>query len=117
MQTALRLTTTVLSGNRIEVIAPELSEGSRVDLIVTDSTVELFRRYPSALEAEYDALVDKELHGTLTNAETLRLQDICRVIAEIDRLTLSDDIRNRGLDQVEADLARLRTEIEALPDV
>jgi hypothetical protein len=116
MQTALRLTTTVLSGHRIEITAPELPEGSRVDLIVTDPSMEPFRHYPSALEAEYDVLVDKELHGTLTKAETLRLQDICNVIAEVDRLTLSNDIRNQRLDQVEAELAQLRTEIEALPD-
>lgn len=116
MQTALRLTTTVLSGHRIEVTAPELPEGACVDLIVTDPSVEPFRRYPSTLEAEYDALVDKELHGTLTNAETLRLQDICNVIAEIDRLTLSNDIRNQRLNQVNADLAQLRAEIEALPE-
>ena len=116
MQTALRLTTTVLSGHRIEVTAPELPEGACVDLIVTDPSVEPFRRYPSALEVEYDALVDKELHSALTKAETFRLQDICSVIAEIDRLTLSNDIRHRRLTQVEAELAQLRTEIAALPD-
>ena len=116
MQTALRLTTTVLSGHRIEITAPELPEGACVDLIVTDPSVEPFRRYPSALEAEYDTLVDKELHGALTNAETLRLQDISSVIAEIDRLTLSNDMRNQRLALLEADLAQLRTEIEVLPN-
>ena len=116
MQTALRLTTTVLSGHRIEVTTPELPEGACVDLIVTDPSGETFRRYPSALEVEYDALVDKELHGALTAVESLRLQDICNVIAEIDRLTLSNDIRNQRLYQAEAELVQLRTEIEALPD-
>ena len=38
------------------------------------------------------------------------------VIAEIDRLTLSNDIRNQRLNQVNADLAQLRAEIEALPE-
>jgi len=116
MLTALRLSTTVLPGHRIEVIAPELPEGACVELIVTDPAVAPFRRYPSALEAEYDALTDKELHSTLTKVEALRLQDICSVIAEIDRLTLSDDVRSQRLEQVEAELAQLRTEIEALPD-
>ena len=116
MQAALRLSTTVLPGHRIEVTAPELPEGACVDLFVTDPSIEPFRRYPSALEVEYDALIDKELHCTLTQAEALRLQDICTVIAEIDRLTRSDDVRSRRLEQVEAELAQLRTEIEALPD-
>ena len=116
MHTALRLSTTVLPGHRIEVTAPELPEGTCVDLIVTDPSVEPFRCYPSALEAEYDALVDKELHCTLTKAESLRLQDICSVIAEIDRLTLSNDVRSQRFDQVESELVQLRTEIEALPD-
>lgn len=116
MQATLKLHTTVLPGHRIEVTTPELPEGAHVELIVTDPSVEPFRLYPSVLEAEYDALIDKELHCILTEAETLRLQDICHVIAEIDRLTLSNDIRIQRLDQVEADLAQLRAEIEALPD-
>jgi len=34
MQTALRLETTVLPGHRLEVIAPELPEGAKVEVIV-----------------------------------------------------------------------------------
>lgn len=34
MQTALRLETTVLPGHRVEVIAPELPEGAKVEVIV-----------------------------------------------------------------------------------
>ena len=34
MQTALRLETTVLPGHRVEVSAPELPEGSKVEVIV-----------------------------------------------------------------------------------
>jgi hypothetical protein len=34
MQTLLRLETTVLPGNRLEVTAPELPEGARVEVIV-----------------------------------------------------------------------------------
>ena len=34
MQTALRLETTVLPGHRLEVSAPELPEGARVEVIV-----------------------------------------------------------------------------------
>jgi hypothetical protein len=34
MQTALRIETTVLQGHRLEVTAPELPEGARVEVIV-----------------------------------------------------------------------------------
>lgn len=34
MQTALRLETTVLPGHRLEVSAPELPEGAKVEIIV-----------------------------------------------------------------------------------
>jgi len=116
MQSALRLSTTVLPGHRIEITSPELPEGACVELIVTDSVDELLRRYPSALEAEYDALIEKKLSRLLTEAESERLEDVRKVLAEIDRLTLVDDIRMRQLDKIEAQLTQLRTEIEALPD-
>jgi hypothetical protein len=34
MQTALRMETTVLSGHRLEITAPELPEGAKVEVIV-----------------------------------------------------------------------------------
>ena len=117
MESALRLSATVQAGHRIEVTAPELPEGSHVELIVTDPSTEPYRRYPSALEAEYDALIDKELHGMLTDEEQSRLQDVRSVIAEIDRLTLSNDIRIQRLNQIHTELGRLRQQVEALPDV
>jgi hypothetical protein len=116
MQTPLRVNTMVLPGHRIEVNTPELPEGACIELIINDPSAEAARRYPSALEVEYNALVDKELHGALTAEEAVRLEDICKVIAEIDRLTLSNDIRIQRLDQIKAELADLRAEIEALPD-
>src|SRR5258708_6185589 len=116
MNTTLQFIVTVLPGHRVEAITPELPEGVCVKLTITDPSVEPFRRYPPALDAEYNALVGKELNGTLTAEEACRLQDICNVIVEIDRLTLSNDIRMQRLDQIEAELAEIRAEIEALPD-
>ncbi len=116
METSLRFDTQVLPGHRIEVCAPELPEGARVALFVTDSSEGANRRYPSIIEAAYDDLVAKELHSTLTEAEAIRLKDICQVIADIDRLTLSDDIRVERLNQVESVLIHLRAEIDSLPD-
>lgn len=116
MHTALRLNATVQPGHRIEITAPELPEGSHVDVIITQESAEPYRRYPSTLELEYDALIEKELHGALTEAEALRLQKVCHIFAEIDELTLQGDIRTQRLDQIEAQLADIRAEIERLPD-
>jgi hypothetical protein len=38
VNTAFHTTTTILSGNRIEVIAPEMREGDRVDVVVTPAS-------------------------------------------------------------------------------
>jgi hypothetical protein len=116
MQTAVRLSTIVLPGHKIEFTSPELTEGASVEVIVADSLDELLRSYPSALEAEYDALIEKKLDRTLTSEEACRLQDIRNVFAELDRLNLGDDIRVKQLDKIEAEIAQLRTEIQALPD-
>lgn len=116
METALRFNTIVLPGNRIEVTSPELSEGTAVELVVTDRSTANYRRYPSVVEAEYETLVDRELHGTLNEEEACRLHDICNIIAEIDRITLPNDIRTHRLNQIETELNNLRAEIEALPD-
>lgn len=97
-------------------MTPELPEGASVALLITDPSCEPYQRYPSALEAEYDALIEKKLDRSLTEAEACRLLDIRNVIAEIDRLTLSNDIRMQRLDQLETELADLRAEIEALPE-
>jgi hypothetical protein len=116
MEAALRFDTHVLEGHRIEVSTPELPEGAHVELIVTDLSVASCRRYPSAIEVEYDALTDKELHGTLTDSEAARLRDVCNVIAEIDRLTLTNDPRVDRLNEIEAELNYIRHEIDGLPD-
>jgi hypothetical protein len=117
MDTALHFNTTVLPGHRIEITAPELAEGTSVELIVNDTSAVSIRRYPSRLEAEYQALIDRQLHGGLNPAEAIRLQDICHVIEEIDRLTLSGDRRTVRLNQIEQEVAQIRATIEALPDL
>ena len=66
--------------------------------------------------AEYHALITRKLTGSLTDAEAVDLQDVRHVIAEIDRLTPSLPIWGRQAEAIDAQLAQLRTEIEALPD-
>ena len=113
---AIVLNTTVRTGHRIEVTAPELPEGAEVRLIVSDVSSEPILRYPSVLEVEYSALIDKQLHNALTDVEQRRLHDVRSVIAEIDRLTLAGAVRTQHLDETELELNRLRQQIEALPD-
>lgn len=116
MQTAITLSTTVLPGHRIEITDSELREGQRVAVTIADDAA-TYRRYPSAIEAEYDLLIEKELHGTLTMEDACRLQEVCRLIDDIDRFVLKDDIRMKQLDKIEVELKQLRAEIEALPDL
>ncbi len=74
MQTALRMETTVLPGHRLEVTAPELPEGARVEVIVVlpqrsepqfDSALEFLESLPPGPRAfktweEYDQHLRKE---------------------------------------------------------
>ena len=50
MQTALRMETTVLPGNRVEVSVPELPEGTKVDVLVTCPSANAPTRRMSMLE-------------------------------------------------------------------
>jgi hypothetical protein len=116
MQTALRLHTTVLSGRRIEVTDPELPEGSRVELIIlfpADPSAPP-GRYPAALEAEYNALIQKKFARTLTEEEALRLQAVRDEMSAIDRN--SPDMRELQAQKLRQELAQIRTELDALPD-
>ena len=65
---------------------------------------------------EYDILIEKKLNRTLTDAEACRLQDVRNVIAEINRLTMTNDIRTERLHETEMELTAIRDEIDALPD-
>src|SRR5579871_1817422 len=119
MQTALRLTTIVLPGSRIEVTSPELREGGKVELIILfpDSeqanTPGLTGRYPAILEAEYNALIQKKLARMLTSEEALRLEAVRDEISAIDRN--HPDIRAIQAQTLSAELAQIRAELEALP--
>ncbi len=65
MQTAITLSTTVLPGHRIELTDLQLREGQRVAVTIADDAA-AYRRYPSAIEAEYDALIEKKLDRSLS---------------------------------------------------
>ena len=73
MQKVLRSRAAVLPGRRTESAFPELSEQYC---------------YPSAIEAEYGALTDKERNQTITEAEILRLKAICNILGDVARLNL-----------------------------
>ncbi len=115
MQTALRLQTTVLPGQRIEVSAPELLEGDTVELIILSANTTSAGRYPAALEAAYDTLIQKKLAGTLTSEETLRLQAAREEISAIDQTY--PDIRAQQAHKLSEELAQIRAELQALPPI
>lgn len=115
MQTALRLQTTVLPGRRIEVTDPALPEGSRVELIILlpQDTLVPPGRYPAAVEAEYNALLQKKFARTLTDEEALRLQAVRDEISAID--TNAPDIRALQAQKLREELAHIRAELDTLP--
>ena len=94
-----------------------LPEGESVYITLTDDDeYSAPPRYPAAIEVQYRALSNKKMDRTLTEEEDCRLQDICNLIAEIDRLTPGADIRVRQGEKLLAELREIRAEIEALPD-
>jgi len=116
MQTALRLHTTVLPGRRIEVTDPALPEGSRVELIILlpPDTAAPSGRYPAAVEAEYNALLQKKFARTLTEEEALRLQAVRDEMSAIDRN--SPDIRALQAQKLREELTHIRAELDTLPE-
>ena len=62
-------------------------------------------------------MVDKELSNTLTAAEAARFQEIRDEIDEIDRQRPRPDIWDIQHQKLRDELAQLRAEIEALPDL
>jgi hypothetical protein len=68
--------------------------------------------YPSTVEAAYDELIEKEMHGNLSDADAERLSSVRDVINQIDRLTLTNDIQTDRLDMIGDELARIRAEIQ-----
>lgn len=76
-----------------------------------------FPGYPAPLLAEYHALVDKKMRRTITELEAARLQEIREKIDEIDRQRPRPDIWDIQHQKLRDELAQLRAEIEALPDL
>jgi predicted DNA-binding antitoxin AbrB/MazE fold protein len=91
-------------------------EGATVYITLIEDDQGRPPRYPAAIEEQYQALTAKELSGTLTPEEACRLQDICNLIAEIDRLTPGADIRVRQAEKLLEEMGQIRAELEALPD-
>src|SRR5689334_21901434 len=120
MQTALRLQTTVLPGQRIEITAPELPEGGQVELIILfsehlpEGSATPPGRYPAWLEAAYNTLIQKKLDRTLTAEESLRLQTVREEISAIDQGY--PDIRAMQAKKLSEELAQIRAELESLSD-
>ncbi len=125
MEATLKLQTTVLPGQRIEVAIPDFPEGTEVELLIsripvtssdTGENVAFSSYYPEALNAEYNALVSTQWQRALTEEEAARLEQIKAEINAIDAANGSARIWEQQLAALREQLAALRRDVEALPD-
>src|SRR5689334_22423455 len=107
MQSTLHLTATVLPGNRIEISAPELPENKTVELVIylpdTEENTSI-RRYPEALNAEYNSLIKAQWQRGLTPEENARLEEIRAQINAIDAACGADTFWQRQMAQIREQL-------------
>ena len=73
-------------------------------------------RYPQALRDEYEALLHKKLHRTMTAEETARLEVVRAEINWLDRQSESWSAWEQRAVEVDREIADLRRELQALPD-
>ena len=72
--------------------------------------------YPNPLMREYQALTDIKLRRTITATEAARLEEVRNHIAVIDAQETRPDAWDNQAETLRQELARLRDEVEALPD-
>src|SRR5262249_21999721 len=128
MQAALKLHTTVLPGHRIEVATPDLPEGAAVELVIYplpvgeqtrsdwDSPVPSDSRYPSALDIEYESLIQIQWQRTLTEDERTRLEAIKAEMNALDTASHPNMVWDQQIANIHRQLAAIRQEVESLPD-
>jgi hypothetical protein len=73
-------------------------------------------RYPRALRDEYEALIHKKLHRTMTAEEAARLEAVRAEINQRDRQSESWSAWEQHAAEVDREISDLRRELEALPD-
>lgn len=73
--------------------------------------------YPTALMEKYHLLTDKKLRRTITDIEKMELADVRNEIATIDARSKKADIWQDQSLKLRQELAQIRAEVEALPDV
>ena len=73
-------------------------------------------RYPSSLREEYAALIHKTLHRTITPAEANRLEAVRAEINRIDSQSESWQAWEQRAAAMDAELAALKRQLEALPE-
>lgn len=73
-------------------------------------------RYPQALRTEYQDLIVKKLHRTLTQEDAIRLDRVRYEINQLDRQSASWTIQKEQAAFIDQELAEIRAELEALPD-
>jgi len=126
MSVALKVTTTVLPGHRIEVATPDLPEGARVELVISelsepsssvqdaDNSSHASIRYPANLNAEYDLLIRTQRQRQLSASEQTRLDAIKAEIDAIDAASCSGDVFTYQMSRIHDQIVAIRLEIESL---
>jgi predicted transcriptional regulator len=71
---------------------------------------------PQTVRDEYQTLIAKKLHRTITPTESARLETVRDQINQIDRQSTSWSEWERRAQSVEQKLTDLRQQLEALPD-
>jgi hypothetical protein len=101
-----------LAGERVEITVLPLSSPP-----VNEQTAPATEnRYPQPLREEYESLIHKKLHRTITAEEAARLEAVRAEINRIDRQSESWSQWERRAAKLDRELAELRQELESLPD-
>jgi hypothetical protein len=127
MGAAMRVNTTVLPGQRIEVSTPGIPEGSNVELVIyidPESSQDLEEpgaqsmideQYLFELDREYETLIEIQWSRPLTIAEQQRLDAIKQAMDAIDSDSPASRQFRRQIAMIHEQLAAIRHEVESLP--
>jgi hypothetical protein len=88
----------------------------RSSQIQSENAPQAGEHYPTALQDEYEALIRKKLHRTMTAEEEVRLETVRAEINRRDRQSTSWSAWEQRAAEIDGELADMRRELEALPD-
>ncbi len=72
-------------------------------------------QHAASLHKEYQVLIDKDLHRTLTAQESQRLEEVCEQINEIEMQSKAGSLQ-KSLANLDAELLAIQQIIESFPE-